>query len=46
MFVEVRAEMRAEQGFKQLLEETPEITHSWPWPMAKRKVCPLPLLVG
>ena len=38
MFAEVRAGRRAEQGFKQLLEDTPEISHSWPWPMAKRKV--------
>jgi hypothetical protein len=41
VFVDARAELRAEQGFKALLEATPGITHAWPWPMVKRKVCSL-----
>ena len=36
--MDLRSELRAEQGFKQLLEATPGITHAWPWPMVKRKV--------
>lgn len=38
LFLEVRGELRAEQGFKALLQETPDICASTSWPLLKRKV--------
>jgi hypothetical protein len=43
LFLEVRGELRAELGFKTLLEETPDISASTSWPLVKRKVTPPPL---
>lgn len=39
VFLEVRGELRAEAGFKSLLEATPGITAGTSWPLVKRKVC-------
>lgn len=38
LFLELRGELRAEQGFKSLLEYTPGITAATSWPLVKRKV--------
>ena len=39
LFLEVRGELAAEQGFKSLLESAPEISAGTSWPLAKRQVC-------
>ena len=39
LFLEVRGELAAEQGFKTLLESAPEISAGTSWPLAKRQVC-------
>ncbi len=38
IFLEVLSELRAEAGFKALLESTPGISASTSWPLVKRKV--------
>ena len=40
LFLEVRGELAAEQGFKALLESAPDISAATSWPLAKRQVCP------
>ncbi len=45
LFLEVRGELAAEQGFKTLLESAPEISASTSWPLAKRQVC-ISLTIG
>ena len=39
LFLEVRGELAAEQGFKTLLESAPDISAATSWPLAKRQVC-------
>jgi len=38
LFLEVRGELAAEQGFKALLESAADISASTSWPLAKRQV--------
>lgn len=38
LFLEVRGELAAEQGFKALLESAPDITARTSWPLAKRQI--------
>ena len=44
LFLEVRGELAAEQGFKTLLESAPDVSAGTSWPLAKRQVRTFPCI--